>query len=203
MHRGWPRDRDAVRARLSDVSRRACGLGTLPTRIGRWSRMRVGVATRRWGTSGGVSSVAARTDDGAGLCLLERSPAYSLAVADRRAIREGIPAGAALRSPTTSVSRFGTNGRSSGWVRARAFLTRLFAKWSSRRDQRWPLLRSPDATFIETVPQACIIRSYPRSRYVVSRPIADRRCRRCRGRWRFDDRVRSQALETGIPSRRV
>jgi hypothetical protein len=56
------------------------------------------------------------------------------------------------------------------------------AKRSSRRDQRWPLLSSPDATFIPTVPQAWIIRSYPRSRYVVSRQIADARCLRRRGR---------------------
>jgi hypothetical protein len=42
------------------------------------------------------------------------------------------------------------------------------------------LLSSPDATFIEAVSQACVIRVSPRWRWVVSHAIADRRCRRCR-----------------------
>jgi hypothetical protein len=153
---------------------------------------------RRSATPGGVSSVAGRTDHGAAVCLPERSPAYSFAAADRRAIG-GVPVGRSAPVRMTSVARFGTDDRSGGRGRARAFLTRLFAKWSSRRNQRWPLLSSRDATFIETGSQACVIRVSPRSRCVVSRPIADRRC--CGG-WRLDDRVRSRVLGTDIPSRR-
>jgi hypothetical protein len=202
VHRGWPGDRDAVRARLRDVSRRACSLGTIPTYIGRRSRIRsvwrpsVGHVRRR--VVGGRANRPRRgaLPAGAVTRILTSLPltAARYGRASRRAQRSGPQDSSLTLWDEWLIQRLGKGAN---------VPDACIAKRSSRRDQRWPLLSSLDAAFIPSVPQACIIRSYPRSGYVVSRQIADARCLRCRGCWRFDDRVRSQALGTGIPSRRV